>query len=70
MVGSDGLLLVMYDGIAGACCGSIGSELLLVYVCFVVGTAGKETLELLLEMSSSGKARLDFTNLVSSSLSL
>ena len=71
MVGNNGLFLLMYDGIAGGCCGSIGSEFLLVCVCFLVGTEGREMLELLLEISSSssGNARLDFIILVSSSLS-
>ena len=57
MAGSDEQLLLLHDGVARLLCDSVGSESLLTYIS---GSLGREISELL-EMSSSGRGRLDFT---------
>ena len=71
IAGSDDLSLSLCvgGGRPGRLLDSTGSECLLACVCFLTGILGREILDLL-EMSSCSKARLSFSNYVSSSLSL
>ena len=65
MVGSDGPLLLRDIGPVGVLRDSVGNFLLT----YIPGSLGREISELL-EISSSDKATLDFTHLISSPLSL